>query len=90
MTAFKGVNQIVHISTNIGGGCEHCSFPIGLDKFAESVNHYIEQHGYKLLHIGTESSRDDDDRLWHHTVAVVGKDAQVPKKPASRVSSRKR
>ncbi len=65
--------HIVHISTGVETGCEHCNRRVGLDKFAESVNHYIEQHGYKLLHVGMEAGRDQDDKLFHSTVAVLGR-----------------
>jgi len=40
---------------------------------AHSVNHYIAQHGYALLHVGTETSRDDKGKPWHNTIAVLGK-----------------
>jgi hypothetical protein len=69
----KGISHVVHISTNIGEGCEHCTFQIGTDKFAESINHYIAQHDYKLLHAGTETSEGVDGKLWYHSVALVGK-----------------
>lgn len=66
------VNHVVHISTNIGVSCEHCSESIGVDRFAESINHYINKHGYKLLHVGQETS-EGSDGLWHHSVAVLGR-----------------
>ena len=70
---YSGVQHVVQISTNIGTGCEHCSTSIGLEEFAQSVNHYIEQHGYKLLHIGQETGTDMDGKPWHNTVAVLGR-----------------
>jgi hypothetical protein len=47
---------------------------VGLDRFPESVNHYIEQHGYRLLHIGTETTDDSKANPWHCTIAVLGKE----------------
>jgi hypothetical protein len=70
---FKEVQHVVYVSTNIGTGCEHCQTTLGLERFAESINHYIEQHGYKLLHVGTETSHDDDGSPWHSSVALLGK-----------------
>ena len=70
---FEGVENVVYISTNIGTGCKHCTEQIGTDRLAESINHYITQHGYKLLHVGTETSRDMNGNPWHSTVAVLGK-----------------
>lgn len=70
---YRGINHIVHISTDVSTGCEHCHFSIGGGlRFAESINHYIEQHGYKLLHVGAETT-GDSSAPWHTTVAVVGK-----------------
>lgn len=65
--------HVIHIDTNISKGCEHCHFSIGGDRFAESVNHYIEEHGYKLLHVGTETVSAPNGAPWHTTVAIVGK-----------------
>lgn len=70
---YEGINHVIHVSTNIGTSCEHCNFNIGLDNFAESINHYIEQHGYKLLHTGTETSHDMSGNPWHSSVALLGK-----------------
>lgn len=71
---YEGIQHVVQISTNIGEGCKHCSEPIGTDRFAESVNHYIKKHGYKLLHVGTETIPDNNTGgPWHTTVAVLGK-----------------
>lgn len=65
---YEGITHIVHISTHISTGCEHCTHTIGGDNFTESVNHYIKQHGYKLLHVGSESGNN-----LTMTVAILGK-----------------
>ena len=70
---YNGIEHIVHISTNISTGCKLCSFSIRNDNFAENVNHFINQHGYKLLHIGAEADVNDEGKTIHHTVAVLGK-----------------
>ena len=69
---YKNINHVVHISTDVVTGCDHCSFAINGDNFAESVNHYIKEHSYKLLHVGTET-RNNDGKLWHSSVAILGK-----------------
>lgn len=69
---YEGIKHVVHISTDFGTHCEHCSTSIGTEKFAESINHYIEQHGYRLLHVGTETIRDADGNPWHTSVASLG------------------
>ncbi len=86
MADFKGITHVVEISSVIGKSCEHCSEAIGggyaddqsIDK---SINHYIQEHGYKLLHIGSETTRDDKGRPYDTTVAVLG----IAKPPAKAV-----
>ena len=70
---YEDVTHVVNISTNVGKGCEHCDELIGMDSFTESINHYIKKHGYKLLHVGTETSADSVGKPWHSVVAVLGK-----------------
>jgi len=70
---FEGVGHVVHISTDVSGPCEHCPKVVGGPVFAESVNHYIAEHKYKVLHVGAETSRDLDGKPWHLTVAVLGR-----------------
>jgi hypothetical protein len=79
-TPEKSVKRVVHLSTNIGKGCDHCSESTGLDKFAGSVNHYIQAHGYELIHVGEETEYSNDGRsLWHSTIAVLGRTAAQKK-----------
>jgi len=69
----ENVNSIVTINTNITTGCKHCQTQIGgPENFAESVNHYISEHGYKIIHIGSETTPSMDGSPWHTTVAVLG------------------
>ncbi|HXT69381.1 MAG TPA: hypothetical protein VN700_06490 [Vicinamibacterales bacterium] len=70
---YEGITNVVEISSNIGRGCQHCDQFVGLEKFAESITHYITKHGYRLLHVGTQSELGDDGKPLHHTVAIVGK-----------------
>ena len=70
---YNGISHVIHISTDILKPCEHCSFVLKSDEFAESINHYIEQHGYRLLHIGTETGRDYEGKPYHASVALLGK-----------------
>jgi hypothetical protein len=65
---YDGITHVVQLSTHIGSSCEHCNFSVGCDNFVESINHYITQHGYKLLHIGTQTGEG-----LQMTVALLGK-----------------
>jgi hypothetical protein len=77
----KDVTETIQISSNITGGCEICR---GTGKIspqemsstdvAPRINHYIKAHGYRLLHVGTETHPNaNDGSAWHSTVAVLGR-----------------
>ena len=72
---YEGIDHLVHLSNNdeLELSCEHCEYKIGTsDRLAIAVNHYILEHGYKLLHVGTETYRSSDGTPWHVTVAILG------------------
>ena len=41
-------------------------------QITDHANHYIQQHGYVLLHVGQETVWDDNGNPWHCTVMVLG------------------
>lgn len=69
----RKIKHAVHISTNTTTGCEHCTAIFEADDFANAVNHYIEKHGYMLIHVGTETEHDSEGRPCDSTVAMLGK-----------------
>jgi hypothetical protein len=69
------VADVIHISSNVIKQCPHCAgfnFKDPPD-IGERATHFIEQHNYKLLHVGQETINDSDGHPWQTTVAVVGK-----------------
>jgi hypothetical protein len=66
----QGIARVVQISTGVTGGSCACGARLP-EAFEDRVNHYLE-HGGALLHVGSESDRDEQGRLLTHTVAVVG------------------
>ena len=68
----QDAKRTTDVSSNIYRGCEHCGAKIGGDSVTEGINHYIEEHGYQLLHVGTQTSHAADGQPWHSTVAVLG------------------
>jgi len=87
--------QIFHtayLSSNLGKGCDRCDYSLGFDKdISDGINHYLTKHGYKLLHVGQEWSRDDDGKTIHHTVAVLGCPVpltDMPLKPLPKIDIR--
>ena len=69
--AYEGIKHIVHIG-NRTKRCDLCMKKLRADELQEGVNHYLNEHGYKLLHVGTETISDARGDKYHTTVAIVG------------------
>lgn len=77
VTDHSSAKRVTYLNSSAGRCCEHCDRGVGLlspesKDIADAINHYIEAHGYKLLHVGTETSRDHEGVLCHSTVAILG------------------
>ncbi len=78
---YENVEHVIHITTEIEQSCQFCGDADIFGDFAKSVNHYLKEHGYKILHIGQETRTGSSDNLISYTVAVLGKERS--KKSAS-------
>ena len=67
----QDVKRTVKLSSDVTQGCDHCDEMLG-EGVTGSINHFIEVHGYRLLNVGTETSRDRDGNIRHTTVAILG------------------
>lgn len=70
---YKDVKHVIHISTSTNNNCKLCNTKMGADSFIDCINHYIKEHGYKILHVGPETSRDTEGHIWNSSVAILGK-----------------
>jgi len=68
--ALKDIRQTVSFDSSGVSCCEECDFTSA--EIDALINHYLE-HGYELLHVGQQTSRDGDGNLWQRTVVVLGK-----------------
>ena len=71
-TYYKGITETVSFTANTGHTCKICrkeSLGGDIDTFADSINHCINEHGFRLLHVGQETIEDNKQT----TVAVLGK-----------------
>jgi hypothetical protein len=68
----QSTTHIVHVSTIKAAKCVHCEEIIGGASFEAGVNHYLDEHEYILLHIGTESTIGPSGKACQATVAVLG------------------
>lgn len=85
MTDIKHTIQIT--SGCESGACEHCNDGIKTnsslmgvhdDYFVNAINHYVQKHGYKILHIGQYTDTEVEGGLWHGTTAVLGHTEVLP------------
>jgi hypothetical protein len=65
-----GVKHVVSAYAHIQKACEICA-AWQRPSLADTINHYIQEHGYKLLHIGQHTVNDEPPA--QSTVAYLGK-----------------
>lgn len=70
---YEGIKHVVHLASDLIRPCEECGKLQQSELLADRINHYIDQHDYLLLHVGSETTRDQDGNPWLITVAVLGK-----------------
>ena len=68
------IQKTVELSSDVIGGCVHCGErPCGPNAdLGEQINHYLG-HGYKLLHVGQQTTTGGDGKPWQSTIAILGK-----------------
>lgn len=66
--------RLIKVSSNEAFPCPLCERGVQLDggDLRETAAHLF-QHGLKCVHVGQETTQDDDGKPWHSTVAVFGK-----------------
>jgi hypothetical protein len=66
------VRRIAQIHSDVFGGCPGCEEYSGLsDDLDERVNHLIG-HGWKVLHVGQETTDGMGGEPWQRTTVVLG------------------
>jgi hypothetical protein len=73
-----GIGKVYEVSTHILEGCPVCnSLPARVDldnmeNIAPRVNHMLEMHGLRLLHVGQQTGTAANGEPFVATVAVLG------------------
>lgn len=76
----NSAKHVVSVSTNISRSCAFCDKWLDGERFQESVNHYLQEHDCTLLHVGGDTSHDQDGKPWHGTIAILASDVVPPEK----------
>ncbi len=69
--AIANMKRVVQVSSDAHRLCEDCREFRTDDNVGNAINHYL-QHGYVLLHVGTQTTNDLDGKPRHSTVAIMG------------------
>jgi hypothetical protein len=76
----KAIRYVVRVTSDVSTACKECGALVtGTADFTDTVNHYLEEHKYRLLHVGSEAATDYNGERCHITVAIAGSD-KAPKK----------
>lgn len=68
---YKGITKVMQITPDSIEQCQPCVYlPINL---ADAINHYISKHGWKLLHIGSQSRSNGPLDVNSDIIALLGK-----------------
>ena len=68
---YAGIKEVMQITPDSISQCETCRY---LPKdLADAINHYLSHHGYKLLHIGSQSGTDSSGNIISDVIALLGK-----------------
>lgn len=71
----KSPSYLVQLRSNVGQSCRECGDGTGWEgDIAAQANHYMIEHGYRVVHVGQETERASDGSLWHSTAIVIGTD----------------
>jgi glutathione peroxidase-family protein len=66
--------QVVVLKSDVPHGCEFCGSLDRSDDFEEVMNHYLG-HGFKILHVGSETSRNELGLC--HVIAILGSEKEI-------------
>lgn len=70
----QDIRKTFEIHTNIGPAiCPVCRLDLRIheDTIDTAINHVLD-HGWRLLHVGSERGSDEDGKSVSHTVAILG------------------
>ncbi len=66
-------HKTVRLSSCVSESCPECSTLLDSEELAQNIDHLVNVHGFKLKHVGQETTRDDAGENWQMTVAMLTK-----------------
>lgn len=65
------MRHVVQLSSDVHVPCEECREYRTDDNVGNAINHYLD-HGYVLLHVGTQTAHNRDREPTYSTIAIMG------------------
>lgn len=82
--SLSDVKQVTRVSSQVWEACPFCDDGASMSErdgtvfLVNQVNHLIEAHGFRLLHVGQQTDWTEAGETVQYTVAVLGTDDPVP------------
>lgn len=77
------VKHTIKVSSAETSACDYCGQRLDGQIVDWSINHLVQEHAGKILHVGCESLELAGAPPYYATIAVVGFDEVPPKREAS-------
>lgn len=73
-TTLRKMKLAESVSSSVSKQCPFCrEFTLdGITHFIESARHLQDKHALECMHVGQETSNDDQGKPWHSSVAFFG------------------
>jgi hypothetical protein len=82
----ENIKRTTEVLSGLSRICEHCGQPIvesNSHSVTDGINHYIEMHGYRLLHLSAHTQPNEGGQPRHGEVAILGHDDPPPLRQAN-------
>ena len=81
-TGISDIHRVVKLSTVEYGPCDECDEWRSGTRYSltDHANHYMAEHGYRILHVGQETCEGTEGSLWQASVIVLGTTDRLPAK----------
>lgn len=72
--------HLIQVDGNTSTGCQFCKYSIDSRRFPDGANHYLQQHGMRVIGAGQQTSRDYDGQPYSYPFVLLGGDEIPPER----------
>lgn len=66
-------HKSIRLCSDVSQTCPECNYLLKSEDLDKNIDHLINEHNFKLKHVGQETTRDDVGENWQMTVALLVK-----------------